>query len=45
MKLNKTTLIPLAVTAAVTLGLLAAINNIKALEPAKEAISGNTGWF
>lgn len=45
MTLNKKTLVPMLTTAVITLGLLAAINNISALEGVKDTVNGNSGWF
>jgi len=32
-------------TAAVTLAVLAVINNVSALEPVRDLVSGKDGWF
>lgn len=45
MKLNKSTLIPMLTTAAITVAILAIINNVSALEGVKDSVNGNTGWF
>lgn len=46
MALNKKTITPLLTSAAVTLLLLAAINNVSALSPARDFIQpAKKGWF
>ncbi|ERM57675.1 hypothetical protein [Vibrio cyclitrophicus] len=45
MKLNKTTLVPMFATAAITIALLTVINNVSALGSVKDSVNGNKGWF
>lgn len=45
MKMNKSTLVPMLTTAAITIALLAVINNVSALGGVRDSVNGNTGWF
>ncbi|ORT52523.1 membrane protein (plasmid) [Vibrio sp. qd031] len=45
MKLDKKTMLPIAVTAVVTIVVIAAINNVDALESVKKQLNGDKGWF
>ncbi|BDU42890.1 hypothetical protein [Vibrio nigripulchritudo] len=45
MKFTKATVVPMLVTAGLTIGLLAAVNNLKPLEKVKKTINGDGGWF
>ena len=45
MKLNKSTLVPMLVTAGLTIAIVATINNVSALSSVKDVVSGDKGWF
>ncbi|WP_171734753.1 hypothetical protein [Vibrio sp. 99-70-13A1] len=45
MKLSKSTVVPMLVTATLTLAILATINNVSALGVVKDTVNGNKGWF
>jgi hypothetical protein len=45
MTINKKTLVPMLTTAVLTLGLLAVINNVSALEDVADTVNGKSGWF
>ncbi|WP_172795371.1 hypothetical protein [Aliivibrio logei] len=45
MKFNKATMVPMAVTAVLTISLIALINNTSALTSVKDTVNGKTGWF
>ncbi|UGA55296.1 hypothetical protein [Vibrio sp. VB16] len=45
MKLNKATVMPIVITAGLTIALIAVINNVSTLKPVKDTVYGNSGWF